>query len=594
MQKIKVVSYISDWIIKILIPCILTVSLFVVLIFGYMIPKIRELILKEKKEALMHSIQIGYSLVVQYYDLAQKNQYSTLEAQKRVLARIKNLHFGYKNKDYIWIHDIHGTMLMHPYVNFEGENLMDLKDIKGKKFIADMVNLTKKQGDGFVDYYWQWQDEPKRIIPKLSYVKLFEPWGWILGSGIYTDDVNREIAVITKKMVLTCSIIIFLILIISVPVILHSFIIETKRRKAETDLADSEKKFRHIVEKCPFPMLQIGFDRKIEYVNPKFTEIIGYELDEIKDLDTWFEKAYPDINYRQTVLSVWETDSAVIDAESCFSREFDVVCKNKEVKTIVFRLVTFNREKNFVFFEDITDRRKAQKRLAYQAKKLKRSNIELEQYALIASHDMQEPLRIISTYLHILEKEYGHLLNERGKNFVTRSIYYSNRMRFLIKDLLTFSRIKVNIFKKEPVDLSKTIEEVLKKIDPMIRESGARIECANMPVIMASPVYMDQLFTILICNSIKFKSEKIPHISIGVAENNIFWLFSIKDNGIGIDAKYAKRIFGIFERLNPSTDYNSTGIGLAAAKKIVDSYGGKIWVESEPDKGSVFKFSIPK
>ncbi len=586
-------NIINEWILKILIPASISILLFALLIFGYMIPKTRTIILDEKKTALKNIVYCTCSLINSYYDQAQKGILTTQEAQDRVLMRIKNIKYGKENKDYLWIHTIDGKMITHPYVEMHNKNILNYKDAKGQNVFRNMNTIAQKDGEGFINYYWQWKDQPERIAPKLSFVRFFEPWGWIIGSGIYTEDVRIEINTLTQKMLKMCILISSVLFALSIAITAHSLIIARKKQKAEEDFIEIEKKFRHIVEKSPFPLIQIGDKDNIEYINPKVTEVLGYVLEEIPDMAVFLGKLFPDKEEIDNILRMWKEDSANIDLNNYFTRVFNVNSANNDLKKIIFRLIKLQGNKKILFMEDVTERDKAQKRIARQTKELKKSNIELEQYAFIASHDMQEPLRIISTYLQMLEKDHKGKLDKQGIKFLERSIFYANRMRFLMRDLLTFSRIRKNIIKKELVNMQYVMDSALKKIDYLIRESTAVIKYNTLPEIMASPVFMEQLMINLITNSIKFKSDKPPEINIYVEKRENSWQFSITDNGIGIDPKFAKRVFRMFERLNPASNYTSTGIGLAVAKKIIESYGGKIWVVSEPGKGSTFKFTIP-
>ncbi|HEX2865656.1 MAG TPA: PAS domain-containing protein [Ignavibacteriales bacterium] len=242
---------------------------------------------------------------------------------------------------------------------------------------------------------------------------------------------------------------------------------------------------------------------------------------------------------------------------------------------------------------DITERKTAQMELESTLEKLEKSNKELEQFAYIASHDLQEPLRMVSGYMGLLEKRYGQELDEKAKGFIHYAVDGSNRMSNLIKDLLKYSRVTTRAKEFKEVDLNKTFSDVTHDLQVLINERKAKISSAKLPIIKADPVQMHQLLQNIIGNAIKFQAERTPEVSISAEENEGWWLFSVKDNGIGIDPQFFDRIFQVFQRLHEMDKYPGTGIGLAICKKIVERHGGKIWVESEQGKGSAFYFTIP-
>ena len=227
-------------------------------------------------------------------------------------------------------------------------------------------------------------------------------------------------------------------------------------------------------------------------------------------------------------------------------------------------------------------------------KNLERSNKELEQFAYVASHDLQEPLRMISGYIQLIEKRYNDKLDADGREFMAFAVDGADRMKRLINDLLAFSRVETKGAEFTPVDMNKTVEQVKSYLANLIEENLAEIECSKLPELNADELQMGQLLQNLISNSIKFKGDENPRIKIDCRENGSDWLFTVSDNGIGIDYQYHDRIFVIFQRLHGRDQYPGTGIGLALCKRIVDRHGGRIWLESDVESGTVIKFTIPK
>ncbi len=245
-----------------------------------------------------------------------------------------------------------------------------------------------------------------------------------------------------------------------------------------------------------------------------------------------------------------------------------------------------------VYFKNVTEKRVQKKQLENYASELERSNKELEQFAYIASHDLQEPLRMVGSFLQLLQKKYVSDLDEQASQYIYYAVDGATRMKNLINDLLNYSRINREITMRE-VNLTGIINEALANLYTSIHESGAMVHFEGMPVLRADPAQMLQLFQNLISNSIKYRKEGIPpEIKIQAHKEHTHWLFAVTDNGIGIEQKYSDIIFVIFKQLHDKSKYEGTGIGLAIAKRIVERHGGKIWFESEPGKRSTFYFTI--
>jgi PAS domain S-box-containing protein len=240
---------------------------------------------------------------------------------------------------------------------------------------------------------------------------------------------------------------------------------------------------------------------------------------------------------------------------------------------------------------DNTARKLAEYALKEKGEELARSNSELEQFAYVASHDLQEPLRMVTSYVQLLAKRYKGKLDQDADEFIAFAVDGSNRMRTLINSLLEYSR--VNREKPfEMLNLDKLLVDMKQNLSNQIAENDVEIEVGELPVIFGDQVLISQLFQNLISNAIKFRSERKPKITIACKIKEKEYLFSVHDNGIGIQKEYSDKIFVIFQRLHSKEKYPGTGIGLAICKKIVERHGGKIWVESEPGEGSTFYFTI--
>ena len=242
----------------------------------------------------------------------------------------------------------------------------------------------------------------------------------------------------------------------------------------------------------------------------------------------------------------------------------------------------------------LAEQARATDKITQQAHELARSNQALEQFAYAASHDLQEPLRMVNGYLTLLGRRYKDQLDEEANEFIAFAVDGANRMQTLIQDLLKYARAGTQNKPLQPVDCNQAVSTALENLQVQIEESRAQITHDELPTVMAIPTQMIQLFQNLISNGIKFRKQEVrPTIHVAVEEQEGHWRFSVRDNGIGIAEEHFDRIFEIFQRLHSSGQYEGTGIGLALCKKVVEGHGGKVWVASEPGEGTTFFFTIP-
>lgn len=230
--------------------------------------------------------------------------------------------------------------------------------------------------------------------------------------------------------------------------------------------------------------------------------------------------------------------------------------------------------------------------LAAQARELERSNAELEQFAYVASHDLQEPLRMISSYSQLLARRYKGQLDEKADRWIDYAVEGANRMQKLISDLLAYSRVGSRGADPVEVSLADPFRAALHNILAMVAETKARVTWDPLPTVKVDSTQMTQVFQNLLSNAVKFRGQERPHVQVSAHQKGSEWLISVRDNGIGISPEYWDRIFVIFQRLHRRTEYEGTGIGLAICRKIVERHGGRIWVESLPGQGSTFFFTL--
>ena len=365
----------------------------------------------------------------------------------------------------------------------------------------------------------------------------------------------------------------------------------TERKLTETALQESEFKYRQIVELAEEGIWVIDSNALTTYVNHAMARMLGYsELEmfgrSIFDFMDEQEKPQALDNVERRKQGIGE------------QHEFKFKSKDgKDIWTDMSTSPVMDSQGNLLsccaLVYNITARKEAEQQMLQLTEDLKRSNEELEQFAYVASHDLQEPLRAITSYTQLLAQRYQGNLDDRADKYINYIVDGATRMQQLINDLLAYSRLGTRGQEFEPADCKAAVQQSLCNLQIAIAEKKAVITCDAMPTVMADEFQLVQLFQNLIANSIKFCRQDIPLIHIAACRQESEWVFSVRDNGIGIDPEYADRIFIIFQRLHGRRQYSGTGIGLAMCKRIVERHGGRIWVESQEGKGATFYFTIP-
>ncbi|MGE5379228.1 MAG: sensor histidine kinase, partial [Candidatus Aminicenantes bacterium] len=330
-----------------------------------------------------------------------------------------------------------------------------------------------------------------------------------------------------------------------------------------------------------------------KYIKKQFCEISQYSPDELigqnhRIINSGFHPKEFFRNMYRTIASgrVWkgQIKNRAKDGSFYWVDTTIVPLTNREGKLSKYLAIRF----------DITPQKQIEEEMIKALLDVEQSNSELEQFAYIASHDLQEPLRMIASYSQLLTRRYEGKLDSKADQYINYITEGVQRMQTLIMDLLHYSRTATSKEDLKPVDLNIVMTEVLTDLKVAVETSHADIRVSPLPALMANHTQIRQLFQNLIGNAIKFRGDEIPVIEVGALEEAERWLFSIKDNGIGIDQEYSEKVFMLFQRLNDREKYPGTGIGLAVCKKIVERHGGKIWIESEAGKGTTFFFTIRK
>ena len=375
-------------------------------------------------------------------------------------------------------------------------------------------------------------------------------------------------------------------------------------KQAEGVLQQARERLKEIVRLAPaFMCILRGREHVFEMCNDKYFEVVGRR--DILNLPV--RQALPELEgqgFFELLDGVFET------GKSYSGKEVPVRLQRTpggplEEMSVDFVYMPLHEADGsisgiFVHGVDVTEQLMARRRIEEHAQErqraaeeLKRSNKDLEQFAYVASHDLQEPLRTVTGFVQLLKKKYGNRLDSEADQFIEFAVDGAKRMEALIKDLLSYARVGSQSRQLAPTDVAAAVRQAVDNLGTSIREAAGEITYGELPTVRADGSQLVQLFQNLIGNAMKFRGEEPPKIHVDASRQDDHWLFSVRDNGIGIAPESRDRIFLIFQRLNTRTQYSGTGIGLAICKKIVNCHGGSIWVESQPGQGATFRFTIP-
>ena len=367
----------------------------------------------------------------------------------------------------------------------------------------------------------------------------------------------------------------------------------SERKKAEIDLQKSEERFILASMGANDFLWDWEIEENKLWITPRFFETTAIKTDSFETLYNFFDHVYADD--RKYLKSLLQKH---LEEQEKFDTVYRIKSKDNQLRWHQIRgQAIWKNDKAYRMsgsIRDVTELMLAKEKISIQNEELLRSNKELQNFAYIASHDLQEPLRKVISFTELLNNEMDASLSNEQKQYMKFIIDGGKRMRILINDLLDYSRISRKETEYSKCNLNNILSLVKDDLAVQINETKAQIDYENLPSIEADFQQIYRVFQNLINNALKYRSKDAPKIEIGYKENDKFYTFYVKDNGIGIDPEFHERIFVIFQRLHRKSDIPGTGIGLAICSRIIQAHGGKIWVESKLNQGSVFYFTLPK
>ena len=378
-----------------------------------------------------------------------------------------------------------------------------------------------------------------------------------------------------------------------------------ERKRAEEALRASEIQFRRLFETAKDGILILDADTgEIKDVNPFLSDLLDFPRADLQGKKLWEIGPLQDALLSKASFEDLQSKGYVryehLPLETRKGKRIDVEFVSNVYSVNQLKVIQCN-------IRDITERKRAEEalekrtqELAYsrealeeKAQELARSNTELQQFAYVASHDLQEPLRTMASFAQLLQQRYQGKLDANADDFIHFIVDGATRMQGLIQDLLAYSRVGSRGKNFVPTDCTTVCDQAVANLQMAVTESGAVVTHDSLPTVQGDGAQLIQVFQNLVGNSLKFRDSQAPRIHVAAERKASEWVFAVKDNGIGIDPQYADRIFEVFQRLHNRTEYPGSGIGLAITKKIVERHGGHIWVESQPNQGATFFFTLP-
>jgi PAS domain S-box-containing protein len=370
----------------------------------------------------------------------------------------------------------------------------------------------------------------------------------------------------------------------------------TTRRDAETHLAQMEGRYRGLLEAAPDAMVVVNQAGEIMLLNVQAEKQFGYSRDEL--IGQQVKNIIPK-GFAERLIADGTRTAAEALAQQ-IGTGIELIARRKDGSEFPIEIMLSPLESAdgilvTAAIRDITERKKSEEHLVKTVGELKRSNDELQQFAYVSSHDLQEPLRMVTSYTQLLAGRYKGRLDSDADEFIAFAVDGCNRMQGLIRDLLAYSRAGTNGKALHEVSVENALKEALANLRATIDQSGAVVTHDALPAIKTDETQLSQVFQNLVGNAIKYHGTEVPRVHVSATKNGgNEWTFSVRDNGLGIDPQYFERIFILFQRLHGRDEFEGTGIGLAICKKIVERLGGRIWVESQPEKGATFYFALPE
>jgi len=606
--------------IRILLPVVLTVVLFVGSIFLLILPSIESRMLADKRRMVSELTEAAWSVLAAYHNKQAAGELTRSEAQSLAIDSLRHMRYGPEGKDYFWINDMRPFLVMHPYrADLEGTDISGYADPSGKRLFVEFVRTVQAEGAGYVDYQWQWKDDPDRIVPKISYVKGFEPWGWIVGTGIYVEDVRAEIAALTRKLTWICAAISVVMIGLSSYIIRQGVRSEHRRRQSDEALQRSEQKYRLLTETAREFILAFQADGRLVYANRAWLRAGGYEGHRLMsmhmaDLLPEEERAAFGERVEQLVAGLAEGElfetEFVTKAGTCIP-----------VEAMLAKLAADGEvQRVFVAARDMTEKKRAEKQAELHREQLFQADKMATLGTLVSgvAHEINNPVTFVMMNAPILQKTWESvlpILDEHRRthgDFKVGRMDYSRlrerlpvlvaditagaaRVKAIVADLKDFARQGPPEMADE-VDLNSVAAKAVSLLANLIRKSTRNFKTeygADLACFGGNAQKIEQVIINLLVNACQAldSSEAEVTLQTGCDPHTDSVYLEVRDQGSGIPADKLQRIRDPF--FTTKRDAGGTGLGLAIADRIVEDHGGKMVFDSAVGRGTTVRVVFP-
>jgi len=607
--------------VKIILPVMLSMILFIATFFGFILPRIEDQLMDRKREMIHALSAAALSSVKHFAKMAARGEISLEEAKHQAIENLRDLRYGPDNKDYFWINDTRPFMIMHPYrPDLEGRYVMEETDPAGKKLFQDFLKVAKEERGGYVNYHWQWQDDPTRIFSKISYVQEYRPWHWIIGTGVYVEDVHAQISAITRNMTFIFLGILVVIAILSVYIIWQGASVESRRRQMEVSLQKSENRYRLLTETAREMILVLDKALHITYANTAFTRNCGYSLSSI--LDSSIIRVLPP---EEQLPFFRKIDTVSSDANDFSMLETQFIAADSRTVPVEVNFALLDSQGGtstlLLTARDITDKKRAEIEARMRQEQMMQTNKMVALGTLVAgvAHEINNPISSVMLNFQVYERfwqaaqpildnhyaekgqlEIGGMDYPQLRERMPRLLHFTkegvSRVRRIVGDLKEFSRQHPSEL-REAVNLNQVVENSVGLLSGLIKKATTdfRVELdENLPTLPGNSQRLGQVIVNLLVNACQATDDpgKPIRVSTSYLEESEEIVLEVEDHGIGMTPDLLERIKDPF--FTTKRDNSGTGLGLSISDTIVRNHRGWLNFKSEPGRGTTATIRLPR